>query len=70
MASLIVKEGEAGGVCFPAEVVDAPWVIEKLVTIAWFFVFALPWIYRRLRGKSSGDGRVAKYPTPTKWPIR
>ena len=47
-----------------------PWVVEKLVTVAWFFVFALPWIYRRLRGKSSGDGRVAKYPTPTKWPLR
>ena len=47
-----------------------PWVIEKLVTVAWFFIFALPWIYRRLRGKSSGDGRVAKYPTPVKWPLR
>lgn len=47
-----------------------PWVIEKLVTVAWFFIFALPWIFRRLRGKSSGDGRVAKYPTPVKWPLR
>ena len=47
-----------------------PWVIEKSVTVAWFIIFALPWIYRRLRGKSSGDGRSAKYPTPVKWPIR
>jgi lysophospholipase L1-like esterase len=46
-----------------------PWVVEKSVTVAWFFVFALPWIIRRVRGKSSGDGRSAKYPTPTAWPI-
>ncbi len=45
-----------------------PWVIEKTITVAWFFVFALPWIWRRLRGKSSGDGRSAKYPIPTAWP--
>lgn len=45
-----------------------PWVIEKLITVAWFFVFALPWIFRRIRGKSSGDGRSAKYPIPTAWP--
>jgi lysophospholipase L1-like esterase len=47
-----------------------PWIIEKGVTVAWFFVFALPWIIRRIQGKSSGDGRSAKYPTPTEWPIR
>lgn len=46
-----------------------PWVVEKAVTVAWFFIFALPWILRRIQGKSSGDGRAAKYPTPTKWPI-
>jgi len=46
-----------------------PWVLEKGVTVAWFVIFALPWIYRRLRGKSSGDGRSAKYPTPVKWPL-
>ena len=47
-----------------------PWVVEKGVTVAWFFVFALPWIIRRIQGKSSGDGRSAKYPTPVKWPLR
>jgi len=46
-----------------------PWILEKGVTVAWFVIFALPWIYRRLRGKSSGDGRSAKYPTPVKWPL-
>jgi len=46
-----------------------PWVVEKGVTVAWFFVFALPWILRRIQGKSSGDGRSAKYPIPVKWPL-
>lgn len=46
-----------------------PWIIKKAISIAWFITFALPWIWRRIRGKSSGDGRSAKYPTPTKWPI-
>jgi lysophospholipase L1-like esterase len=46
-----------------------PWVVRKATGAAWFLTFALPWIWRRIRGKSSGDGRSAKYPTPTKWPI-
>lgn len=47
-----------------------PWIVEKAITIAWFFVFALPWILRRIQGKSSGDGRSAKYPSPVRWPIK
>jgi lysophospholipase L1-like esterase len=46
------------------------WVKEKAITVAWVFVFVLPWILRRLQGKSSGDGRSAKYPIPTKWPVK
>jgi lysophospholipase L1-like esterase len=46
-----------------------PWIKKRLISAIWFFTFALPWIWRRLRGKSSGDGRVAKYPTPTSWPV-
>jgi lysophospholipase L1-like esterase len=46
-----------------------PWLVKKAISIAWFFSFALPWIWRRVRGKSSGDGRSAKYPIPTKWPL-
>jgi len=42
-------------------------LVRKASTIPWFFSFALPWIIRRLRGKSSGDGRNAKYPTPVNW---
>ena len=47
-----------------------PWIIEKAITVVWFVTFALPWVVRRLMGKSSGDGRSAKYPTPVKWPLR
>jgi lysophospholipase L1-like esterase len=45
------------------------WLKKRLITSIWFVTFALPWVWRRLRGKSSGDGRVAKYPTPTRWPV-
>ena len=46
-----------------------PWLKKRAISAIWFFTFALPWIWRRLRGKSSGDGRTAKYPTPTSWPV-
>jgi hypothetical protein len=45
------------------------WAKKRLISAIWFLTFALPWIWRRLRGKSSGDGRSAKYPTPTNWPV-
>lgn len=45
-----------------------PWIKERAIGVIWFFTFALPWIIRRLRGRSSGDGRVCKYPTPISWP--
>lgn len=47
-----------------------PWIKERAIGVMWFFVFALPWIIRRIRGKSSGDGRVCKYPAPISWPKR
>jgi lysophospholipase L1-like esterase len=47
----------------------ASWLSRRVSSTIWFFTFALPWIWRRLRGKSSGDGRSAKYPTPTRWPV-
>ncbi|CAN2227315.1 TesA Lysophospholipase L1 and related esterases [Candidatus Nanopelagicaceae bacterium] len=46
-----------------------PWLVKKATSAAWFITFALPWIWRRIRGKSSGDGRSAKYPEPINWPI-
>ena len=50
--------------------VKSSFVKEKAITVAWVMVFVLPWILRRLQGKSSGDGRIAKYPIPVKWPLR
>jgi lysophospholipase L1-like esterase len=50
----------------PAE--PTSWVKERAIGVIWFFTFALPWIIRRIRGRSSGDGRVCKYPTPISWP--
>ena len=35
----------------------------------WIFTFVIPWIWRRVRGVSSGDGRSCKYPMPISWPI-
>lgn len=34
----------------------------------WFVLFLAPWIWRRIRGRSSGDGRAPKYAVPTSWP--
>ena len=40
---------------------------KNLENIIWIIIFVLPWILRRIRGKSSGDGRSAKYQTPIAW---
>ena len=42
---------------------------KKIINALWIATFVIPWFIRRLRGKSSGDGRAAKYPTLTNWPI-
>jgi hypothetical protein len=44
------------------------WVLRKALTLLWFLTFALPWIWRRIRGRSSGDGRSGKYTSLTSWP--
>jgi hypothetical protein len=44
--------------------------IKPLSNIAWVVTFLIPWIWRRLRGKSSGDGRKAKHSEPIIWPAR
>lgn len=36
----------------------------------WFLLFLMPWIWRRIRGRSSGDGRSPKYSRPTSWPAK
>ena len=42
-----------------------PWIIEKGVTVAWFFLFAVPWIIRRIQGKSSGAVSYTHLTLPT-----
>jgi hypothetical protein len=44
-------------------------IVQTGVTTLWFITFALPWLWRRARGKSSGDGRTCKYPHAIKWPL-
>lgn len=44
---------------------------EKIsINMKWFVSFAIPWMVRRLRGRSSGDGRSAKYPDLVAWRAR
>ncbi len=35
--------------------------------VRWLISFFLPWIWRRIRGRSSGDGRSAKQSEPILW---
>lgn len=37
-------------------------------TVVWGVGFLVPWAIRRITGKSSGDGRIAKYPELITWP--
>ena len=46
-----------------------PKLFKVVVSILWFITFALPWMWRRARGKSSGDGRGCKYPIAIHWPL-
>lgn len=36
--------------------------------LKWLLTFFIPWIWRRLRGRSSGDGRSGKHSFPVSWP--
>ena len=45
--------------------------LEKAkIDLHWFWNYALPWLGRRARGRSSGDGRSAKYPQPIEFSAR
>jgi hypothetical protein len=42
--------------------------LKKIASdVRWIITFVLPWIWRRARGKSSGDGRQAKHSAPVAW---
>lgn len=45
-----------------------PLIKRKAIGALWIMTFVIPWLYRRLRGKSSGDGREPKYPQLRPWP--
>lgn len=36
--------------------------------VRWFLTFFIPWIWRRIWGRSSGDGRSGKHLLPSNWP--
>ena len=40
---------------------------KQIENLLWIIAFVIPWIWRRLRGRSSGDGRRAKYERPINW---
>jgi lysophospholipase L1-like esterase len=42
-----------------------PWFQARRQDLRWIRIYLLPWIGRRITGKSSGDGRAAKRPEPT-----
>lgn len=45
-------------------------LVEKVrLEAEWTKEHVAPWIKRRLRGQSSGDGRTEKWPAPTPWPV-
>ena len=46
---------------------DTSKIADLIDDVKWLYSFALPWVWRRLRGKSSGDGRESKHYEPVKW---
>ena len=44
-----------------------PKIKKRIEDLFWIISFVAPWIWRRLRGRSSGDGRRAKYESPITW---
>ena len=48
----------------PAEL---PFVKEMRTNLRWLILYGIPWAIRRVRGRSSGDGRSPKYPAPIAW---
>lgn len=46
----------------PAEPISR--LTKAKVDLQWFGKYAIPWMGRRIRRRSSGDGRSAKYPIP------
>ena len=52
----------------PAEPISR--IAQAKIDLNWFWNYALPWLGRRIRRRSSGDGRSAKYPVPVDFRTR
>jgi hypothetical protein len=57
--------GRAGWRVPPDAAAPVPWVTARRSDVRWAATFVAPWIVRRLRGRSSGDGRPPKRPALT-----
>jgi hypothetical protein len=49
---------------------QAPAPLRAIGSVAWGIGFLVPWAVRRITGKSSGDGRVAKHSELINWEPR
>lgn len=65
-ASLGLEVDGAWAVPLPA-LARPPWQQSLREEAAWTRQYVAPWVRRRVRGQSSGDGRVAKRPLPLPW---
>lgn len=43
------------------------WLTARAGDLAWSWEHLRPWVIRKIRGRSMGDGRSAKYPELTPW---
>jgi len=50
-----------------ADAQPIPFIKKISSNTKWIITFVIPWIWRRARGKSSGDGRTPKHSTPVSW---
>jgi len=70
--AVLERIGAPFDIAWKESVIDSkkkPWPARKVLTLWWFISFALPWVWRRIRGRSSGDGRSGKYTSLTSWPV-
>jgi hypothetical protein len=49
---------------------QTPAPLRAIGFVAWGIGFLVPWAVRRVTGKSSGDGRVAKHTELVNWAPR
>ena len=45
------------------------WRAARASELAWGRQHLTPWLGRKVRGRSTGDGRSPKHPVPVRWPV-